>query len=360
MRHQATHANQLLAPYNRWAFHHETQLNPTIPVWRGPGAARPWEASSVSVEGFTYANRLGEVRDWDAHLTVSFADALVVLHRGQRVKEWYREGVRPQDLHAWASASKSLTGWLVADAVARGELDPGRTIETWLPSLAGTGFGDATLAQVLDGMAAVSFPDAETEIEGTGYARTMGWEAGPNPLPRNEYLALARKAGNHGARFTYRTTSTDVAAWVLTEVCGTDLATLTEERIWRHLGADRDAAWIVNPEGLETAGSGFLSTTRDFARFGQWVLDRGVALGQSAPGPGLGYSGQWWTSREGPRAVWALGYGGQMLFVCPGAELVVAQHSSFPTPTDQGQEFYAGMAGFPALAASLPASEAFR
>jgi len=42
-----------------------------------------------------------------------------------------------------------------------------------------------------------------------------------------------------------------------------------------------------------------------------------------------------------------------MLYIDPAAHLVIAKFSSYPTPTPAGNEFYAMMAAFPALARAL-------
>jgi len=46
----------------------------------------------------------------------------------------------------------------------------------------------------------------------------------------------------------------------------------------------------------------------------------------------------------------AMGYGGQILYIAPAAEMVVAKFSSYPTPTPASNEFYSAFAALPALA----------
>ena len=48
-----------------------------------------------------------------------------------------------------------------------------------------------------------------------------------------------------------------------------------------------------------------------------------------------------------------MGYGGQLLYIDPAAQMVIAKFSSFPTPTPAGNEFYSAMAAFPALGRAL-------
>ena len=151
------------------------------------------------------------------------------------------------------------------------------------------------------------------------------------------------------------------------------------DRLWRLLGAERDAFWIVDPMVSETAGSGLLTTLRDMARVGQMLLQKGIYNGEkivssaaiaeiekggdqeafargSAASPlnrHYSYHNQWWVTHNEHRAYLGLGYGGQILYIDPVAQMVVAKFSSYPTPTAAGNEFYSAFAAFPALAGFL-------
>lgn len=151
------------------------------------------------------------------------------------------------------------------------------------------------------------------------------------------------------------------------------------EQIWSKLGVERDAFWIVDPSAAETAGSGLITTLRDKARFGQMLLQKGQFNGQQiipaavvediekggdqaafARGPvagpmtpGYSYHHQWWLTHNEHGAYYSLGYGGQMLYIDPAAQMVIAKFSSYPTPTPAGNEFYSMMAAFPALGKAL-------
>jgi CubicO group peptidase (beta-lactamase class C family) len=134
------------------------------------------------------------------------------------------------------------------------------------------------------------------------------------------------------------------------------------ERIWSKLGVERDACWVVGLTTEETSGSGLLTTLRDMARFGQMMLQKGWFNGQQIVpravveeiegAKGL-YRHQWWLSNNDHRAYFALGYGGQILYIDPFAQLVVAKFSSYPTPVEGGREFFHAFAALPALANEL-------
>jgi CubicO group peptidase (beta-lactamase class C family) len=180
-------------------------------------------------------------------------------------------------------------------------------------------------------------------------------------------------------KFTYLTPNTDVLAWLIKRRLGQSLAEIMRERLWSRLGAERDAFWIVGPAAVETAGSGLLTTLRDKARFGQMLLQNGRFNNQQiipaamvagiqrggdpaafARGPAAGptnqgwsYRDQWWVTHNEHGAYLSLGYGGQMLYIDPAVEMVIAKFNSYPTPTQAGNEFYSMFAAFPALAREL-------
>lgn len=376
-----THENQLLGPYNRWSFQNELALNRVVDVWRGDGPVAALTYAPRDLSQVTYQNRLGTTFSFDQMVEMSYTDGIVVLHEGKIIYERYLNGMQPHSLHAWASASKSVTGTLAALLAHEGLFDPDVSVGHYLPELKDSGFGDATIRQVLDMSTAVGFAAEESDpiSENLTYATALGWRAPAADYtgPANAYafLPTMKKTGTHGDRFTYLTPNSDVLAWLMKRLLGKSLAEIMRERLWSKLGAERDAFWIVGPAAVETAGSGLLSTLRDMARFGQMLLDQGQFNGQQivpvevaadiagggdpqvfARGPAAGpgnagwsYHHQWWVTHNDHGAYQGIGYGGQILYIDPLARMVIAKFSSFPTPTPMGNEFFSAFASFPVL-----------
>ena len=280
-----THDNQLYAPYNRWSFQNELALNPTVDTWRGGGPTAALESNLQDLSHVTYRNRAGTEFSFDDMVEMSYTDGIVVLHRGKIIYERYLNGMQPHSLHAWASGSKSLTGTLAALLAYNGLFDSEQSVATYLPELGASGFGDATLRQVMDMTTSVTFAEegVDAVTENRQYGIAMGWLNRPadynGPATAYDFLPTMKKVGKHGERFTYLTPNTDVLAWLIKCLTNLGLAAATSEWIWSKLGAERDAFWIVGPAGVETAGSGLLTTTRDMARFGQMLLQEGYFNG---------------------------------------------------------------------------------
>ncbi len=377
-----THENQLLGPYNRWSFQNELPLNRVVDVWRGNGPVAELDYNLRDLSAVRYQNRAGATFTFAEMVEMSYTDGIVVLHEGKIIYERYLNGMQPHSLHAWASCSKSMTGMLVALLVHAGHFHLDDLISTYLPELQDSGFGDATVRQVLDMTTGIRFREEEFDpvSENYAYSVALGWRDRPagysGPLSAFDFLPTIQKGHPHGQMFTYLTPNSDVLAWLMMRALNQNLSEIMRERIWEKLGAERDAFWIVGPEMFETSGSGLLTTLPDMARFGQMLLQKGQINGQQilpvevveemerggdpqafARGPAAGptnagwsYHDQWWLTNNPHGAYLGLGYGGQMLYIDPATRMVIAKFSSFPTPTPAGNEFYSAFGAFPALA----------
>ncbi|HEY1016996.1 MAG TPA: serine hydrolase, partial [Herpetosiphonaceae bacterium] len=281
-----TRANQFHAPFNRWSFQNEEKLNPGADVWRGDGPVAGFEAAPRDLDALPFETVAGGPSTFGAMIERSYTDAIAVVHRGAVIYERYLNGMQPQTRHAWASGSKSVTGTLAALLAAEGLIDPAAPLAEYVPELAGGGFAGATVRQLMDMTTALAFSDdyGDERADTWRYTVAMGLLPPPGgyagPANIYEFLPTLRQDGAHGERFAYVTPNTDALAWVIRRATGRPLAELLQERIWEPLGAERDALWLVDAAGAESAGSGLVSTLRDMARFGQLMLQRGAWRGR--------------------------------------------------------------------------------
>lgn len=371
---RVTHAQQLYGPYNRWSFQNIEKLNPTADVWRGTGPVVHFDEAPRDLDSIPYQGRDGTTYTFGEMLDLSYTDGIMVLHRGKLIYERYLNGMQPYTRHAWASGSKSMTGTLAVLLADEGLFDPDDLITTYLPELKDSGFAGATIRQAMDMTTGVKFDEDESDplnesrtmVENWNYSVTMGWIAKPEgytgPQTSYDLLATMKQDVPHGTRFSYQTPNTDVIAWIIKRLLDKSLADIMHERIWSKLGVERDACWVVGLTTEETSGSGLLTTLPDMARFGQMMLQKGWFNGrqivpsvviegiEAAKRP---YYHQWWLSNNDHRAYFALGYGGQILYIDPLAQLVVAKFSSYPVPVEGGREFFHAFAALPALANEL-------
>jgi CubicO group peptidase (beta-lactamase class C family) len=124
---------------------------------------------------------------------------------------------------------------------------------------------------------------------------------------------------------------------------GKPLASYLSEKIWQPAGMEQQATWILSRTGQEISGCCIQAATRDFARFGQFILDGARAGGQPVlpdgwlaeattrradiGQAGRGYGYLWWTYDDGSFA--ARGIFGQGIFIDPKRRLVIASNGDW-------------------------------
>lgn len=351
-------------PEIRWSFSHMRELVPTVGVRRGDGPrlsfGAPSAADAAAVEELVFSDMNGRVRHFDEALFDTYADGIVVLHRGRLVYERYFGALEPHLPHACFSVTKSYAGILAACLVHEGVLDDGKLIPHYLPELCGTAWADATLRQVMDMQTGLDYREDEADERSSSSVYMRACRMRPRPVgydgPQTscDYLRTVRKAGAHGEVFAYKSVNSQVIGWVLARATGRSFAQLLHERLWVPLGCEEEGYLIVDPAGMPSASGGLCTNLRDLARFGELIRREGEWDGkQLIPAPvlddirgggdpaqfakigsnrlaGYSYRSQWWVSHNELGAIEARGIHGQRLYIAPGAEMVIARFGSHP------------------------------
>jgi CubicO group peptidase (beta-lactamase class C family) len=154
-----------------------------------------------------------------------------------------------------------------------------------VPEVKRSGYGGATVRDLLDMRTGVRFSEEYTdpEAEVRVMERHMGWsppgEAGT--LGAYAYLATLGTEAEHGGDFTYRSADTDMLGWVCERAAGARMADLISDLIWKPLGTEFDADITCDVAGSAVHDGGISATTRDLARFGEMLLRDGTVAGTS-------------------------------------------------------------------------------
>lgn len=344
-------------PQLRWAWSNIRQLVPTVGVWRGKGPPSLLPEAPQDLGRITLTTMDGRPITFDEALQETYADGVVVLHKGRIVFERYFGALEPHKQHIAMSVTKSFTGVLAGMLVAEGRIDPEARMPQYVPELADSAFGDATVGQVMDMTTGLAYTEVYTDRSSDVFSlrRANGMappEPGQAPPSLLAFLTTQKKRGAHGEVFAYKTVNTDALAWVMRRVTGQSISALLSERIWQPMGAEEDAYYHVDRLGTESAGGGLNTTTRDLARFGELMRNRGHFNGRQivpasvvddiarggdpakfAPAgyatlPGWSYRNQWWVSHNAHGVYMARGVHGQSIYVDPKAEMVIARYAS--------------------------------
>ena len=324
-------------------FSHMDHLFLTRPLSRGEGPVSPLPTGPVIPLS-------PEAEQWIKDRSVT---ALVALKNGQLVQESYYLGTGPDDLRISWSVAKSFLAALFGVIEAEGAIgsldDP---VLKYAPLLAGSAYDGATIRDVLTMSSGVAFNedylDFNSDINKMGRVLALGGSM-------DGFAAgLKARAAEPGARWHYVSIDTHVIGMVIRGATGKDIPELLESRILHSMGLEAAPYYLTDGEGVSFVLGGLNLTTRDYARFGQMVLQGGkwqgmqvvpeawvVAMTSPQAKDGSAYGFQWWIPPDAaPGEVMAQGIYGQYIYINPGLGVVIAVNSAdrgFEEPgVDQG------------------------
>lgn len=273
-------------PFNRWSFQHLRELIPTqrIPRGHGPASALVHHDRALDPDAVGVHRRSGGISSLTQVLAETWTDAVVIVHDGRIVLERYDNDMTPHTPHLLMSVSKSVVGCVAGVLAARGVLDPELPVTAYVPEIAASGYGGATVRNLLDMRTGVAFREeyTNTDSEVRVMERYIGWRPGLSPGDFGglySYLTTVAPATGHGGPFVYRSADTDLLGWVCERAAGIRMADLIAQLIWQPMGAEADAEITCDGVGSAIHDGGMSATARDVARFGQLLLDDGYVAG---------------------------------------------------------------------------------
>jgi CubicO group peptidase (beta-lactamase class C family) len=281
--------------------------------------------------------------DLDAYLTSQRSASLIIVHNGQVRLERYGLDFSASGRWTSFSVAKSLTSTLVGAAMKDGYINSlDEPVSTYISGLKGSEYDSVTIAQLLTMTSGVAWNE-DYEDPHSDVARFDLQAPVEGVSTVAAYMAGLSRAHPAGEQWNYSTGETNLIGVLVSEATGKTLNVYLSEKIWTPFGMEQDATWLLGQDGREIAGCCIQATTRDFARFGLFMLAGGVVDGESilpegwiaaatkkqadinSPGEGYGY--QWWTWDDG--SYQADGIFGQGIFIDPNRNLVIASNASW-------------------------------
>jgi len=349
----------LEAPENMLTFHNTDQLFQTRVVPRS-GPVGPLAHGDVVLPEAVLGGKHLTEDQWEDR---TFTSAFLVMRDGKILHESYRNNTDAGTHFISFSMAKTFTSMLVGIAVGQGAIhsidDPA---VLYVPELKGSGYDGVTIRQLLQMRSGVDYE----ERYDFGAKPSIAAQIFLNAVVANKerFADMAPRLGRKwapGSHFNYSTLDTSVLGWVLERATKKPLAEFMTQNLWQPLGAESYGFWLadgVPGVGREMNGMGYNATLRDFARFGQMMLDQGRFNGhQIVPAgwiaqatamipnadPGTppppasvtdpfarsGYGFQIW-KLDDTGAYTALGLQGQFIYVHPATRTVIVKLSFFP------------------------------
>jgi CubicO group peptidase (beta-lactamase class C family) len=306
-------------------------------------------------------------RTWDvaSYMTAMRTSGVLVLKDGRIVLERYALGRGPADRWTSFSVAKSVTSTLVGAAIADGKIKSlDAQVTDYIPELKGSAYEGVTIRQLLTMTSGVKwnedYADPKSDVAQAGQTIL---EPGVDPIV--SYMRRLPRADPPGAKFVYKTGETDLAGILVSNAVGKPLADYLSEKIWAPYGMEQDGVWLDDPAGRQHGGCCISMTLRDYARFGQFILDGGKVGGRAVlpagwvadasamhvtfPHPAgaaaedgeRGYGYFWWLLDDGFAAE---GVFGQQVFIYPQERLVIAVNSAWLKADDDAD--WAAQAAF--------------
>jgi CubicO group peptidase (beta-lactamase class C family) len=330
-------------PFLVGSYSHLDQLFPGRVIARADAPSRLARAASEPAIQYDYQ---GAPADLDRYLARNPTTGLIVVRDETILVERYQYG--RDDHHRFYSASmaKTITAMLVGIAIAEGRIrsvdDPA---SSYVPGLVGTEYGRTSLRHLLQMSSGVRFVEEYSGQDDVArLARDTFMQRGPGGVeavtPFNERAVPA------GTKFSYASVEAQVLGLVLRNAVGRPVAEYLSEKIWKPMGAEADATWLVDSTGQESTYCCLNAVLRDYARLGlllahdgnwrgrqiipaAWIADatrvspenRHLSPGVATPFYGYGY--QTWIFPGERRTFALLGVRGQAIFVDPERRLVL-------------------------------------
>ncbi|MEM0976024.1 MAG: serine hydrolase [Pseudomonadota bacterium] len=290
------------------------------------------------------AEGLAQSDEIAAFMRAQNAAGLVILRDGKIVFEGY--GLHQTKTSKWASFSvaKSMTSTLVGAAITDGHIDGLEApISDYITAFQGTAYDGVTVQQLLTMTSGVDWNE-DYDDPNSDVALFRAVDIEPGEASTVTYMKRLGRAHSPGDVFNYSTGETNLVGNLVEAATGKPLNAYLSEKIWGPYGMHGDAAWITASTGEPIGGCCIQASTRDYALFGQFVLDGGMIDGASIVPEGWfeaatslqervpdddkrDYGFQWWILEDGSFA--ALGIFGQAIYVDRPQNIVMAINASW-------------------------------
>ncbi len=263
--------------------------------------------------------------------------AFLVIHEGAIIAEHYTEPYDARSLTNSFSVAKSVTALLLGIAIDEGLIESlEQPLVDWLPEFAADPLGQTATVRSLLTMT-------------SGYRWDEHYYSPFSPTVQLLYgsdvesFLLARDFSDAPeSRFYYSSASTQLLGLILTRAIQTKhpdmtLSAYLSERLWQPLGMNESGLWHLDNSGMELNYCCINTNARNFAKFGQLLLNRGRwgdqqlvsaayvdQMTAAGPTPFYGYS-VWMNNDANPGFVAMRGHLGQYVISVPEDNLVVVR-----------------------------------
>ena len=312
------------------------------------GSADPyvWPEAPEALPNAVMIN--GKANDLEEFLENTQTTSLLVIRDGQILNENYYLGTGKDDLRISWSMAKSFLSAMTGQAVESGEIETlDDQVTKYVPALVETAYDGATIRNVFNMASGVKFNedylDKDSDINKMGRVLALGQSLD------NFAATLVEREYEPGTARQYVSIDTHVLGMVLRAATGREIVDIFNDT-YGPLGFGKAPVYSTDKQGNPFVLGGLNMRTRDYALFGQMILQGGEWEGEqmipadwvaastaaSAPEPDLDKSGvdygyQWWVPKESAMQggdLLASGIYEQYIYINPTAKTVIVKTSA--------------------------------
>jgi CubicO group peptidase (beta-lactamase class C family) len=296
---------------------------------------------------FTYKGEDISIKDF---INKTSTTSLLVVKGNTITFEEYYQGTKDTDSRISWSVAKSLLSALFGVAVEEGYIKSiEEPVTKYVPELLNSGYDGVRIKDVLQMSSGVAFNedylDFYSDINRFGRALALGSSI-------DDFSASLVNKSPPGTYLKYVSINTHVIGMVIRAATGRTIVDYFNEKIWSKIQPESSLFYIVDNQNEPMVLAGMNLRTRDFARFGQLYMNKGLwnseqvipsdwvnkSVTPDAPHltPGkrdssdivFGYGYQWWIPENADEEFVAWGIYDQYIYVNQKLGVVIVKNSA--------------------------------
>jgi len=268
--------------------------------------------------------------------------AFLVIKDGKILYENYLQDYDKETISGSFSMAKTINALLIGKLIEQGKIASiNDDVKKYVPELTQIPDGKLTIKDAIMMSAQLDWSESYWNIFSLTAESYYG-----NDLDKLMSKLTLRGKNEQGKIWEYQSSNTQILGYIIKNVTKKSLAENANQYLWQPLGAESDALWSVDKNGIEKSFCCVNATARDFAKLGQMVLQHGKFNNQqlfdsawiarmTSPDTELktedgrtvdwyGYQ-MWMINYKGHQIPYFRGILGQFIFVIPDENAVVVR-----------------------------------
>ena len=253
-----------LKNFAAWGVHtiHDYKTHPTRLVESGE-LHQPWQFDTGYNSKEIPADLMKVIDSNDTH-------AFLILQNGKLVYEKYWDGYDTTRLSGSFSAAKSIISLLIGIALDEEKIKSlEEPVANYVPHFQTKGLEKVRIKDLLTMSSGTNYNEADKSYFSMNAYGYYGDD--------EEYMvSMMERKEEPGVYWQYRSGDTQVLGLIVEKVFNRSISDLVSDRFMKPMGAEADALWLLDgSKKHEKAFCCFNAVARDYARFGQLILNKG-------------------------------------------------------------------------------------